>query len=167
MTTPAESNTPESNASRVTVDEAPDRVARRSIVVQAAASDVFDLLADPRRHGEFDGSGTVQNSRSSAPDRLSLGSKFAMDMKMFVPYKMTNEVVEFVENEAIAWRHVGGHIWRYTLEPDASGGTKVTEEFDWRPAKAPLFLKVMNAPTKNAVAIEKTLARLAALVEPG
>ena len=52
-------------------------------------------------------------------------------MKLVVPYRMTNEVVEFVENETIAWRHLGGHIWRYRLD-EVDGGTKITEEFDWR-----------------------------------
>ena len=133
-------------------------------VIPASADKIFDLLADPARHHDIDGSGTVQNSRSSAPDRLSLGSKFAMDMKMFVPYKMTNEVVEFVENDTIAWRHMGGHIWRYRLET-LDGGTKITEEFDWRPSRAPFFLKLMNSPAQNGEAIEKTLERLAGIVD--
>ena len=148
----------------VSVDDAPDRVERRSIVVDAAASTVFDVLADPSRHHEFDGSGTVQASRPSAPERLSEGAKFGMEMKLVVPYRMTNEVVEFVENETIAWRHLGGHIWRYRLD-EADGGTKITEEFDWRTSKAPPFLKLTGAPGRNATSIEKTLERLAVLVD--
>ena len=148
----------------VSIDDAPDRVERRSIVVDAAPSAVFDLLADPSRHHEFDGSGTVRESHDSAPSRLSQGARFGMDMKWFVPYKMTNEVVEFVENDTIAWRHMGGHIWRYRLET-LDGGTKITEEFDWRPSRAPFFLKLMNSPAQNDVAIEKTLERLAGIVD--
>ncbi len=148
----------------VSVDEAPDRVERRSIVVDAAPDVIFDLLANPSRHNEFDGSGTVQASRDSAPERLSEGAKFGMEMKLVVPYRMTNEVVEFVENDTIAWRHLGGHIWRYRLE-EIDGGTKITEEFDWRTSKAPPFLKLMGYPAKNATSIEKTLERLATLVD--
>ena len=149
----------------VSVDDAPDRVERRSIVIDATTSAIFDMLADPSRHHEFDGSGTVRASRDSAPERLSEGAKFGMDMKLVVPYRMTNEVVEFVENETIAWRHLGGHIWRYRLD-EIDGGTKVTEEFDWRTAKAPPFLKLTGAPSRNATSIEKTLVRIAALVGP-
>jgi hypothetical protein len=149
----------------VQIEDAPDRVERRSIVVDASGADIFALLADPSRHQEFDGSGTVRDAASSAPSRLSMGAKFGMKMNWFVPYKMTNEVVEFTENTAIAWRHVGGHIWRYTLD-EIDGGKenvrcKVTEEFDWRPSKAPILLKVMGAPGSNGDAIEKTLVRLA------
>jgi len=147
----------------VIVEDAPERVERRSVVVDASPSEVFDLLADPSRHHEFDGSGTVRESRVSAPPRLSPGAKFGMKMKYGVPYRITNTVVDFVEDEVIAWRHLGRHVWRYTLEATADGRTKVTEEFDWRPAIFPPGLKLINAPTDNAVAIEKTLARLAEL----
>ncbi|MEL6893289.1 MAG: SRPBCC family protein [Actinomycetota bacterium] len=149
----------------IVVEEAPDRVERRSVVVDAPASVIFDLLADPRRHVEIDGSGTVRDAQLNAPARLSAGAKFGMKMKMGVPYPMTNTVVEFVENERIAWRHVGRHIWRYTLEPlDGGARTRVTEEFDWRPAVFPPALQAIGAPARNATAIEATLRRLAQAV---
>ena len=101
-----------------------------SRVIAASPEAIFDLLADPDQHHVIDGSGTVQAARSGNPTRLTLGAKFGMDMKMGVPYKITNEVVELEENRRIAWRHFGHHIWRYELEP-VEGGTKVTESFDW------------------------------------
>jgi uncharacterized protein YndB with AHSA1/START domain len=148
----------------VAIEESPERVERRSIVVDAPAQTVFDVIADPRRHHEFDGSGTVRSSRSSAPARLEAGAKFGMNMKIGVPYRMTNTVVEFTEGESVAWRHLGGHVWRYGVEP-VDGGTKITEEFDWRTSRIPALLKLMKAPSGNAEAIEKTLTRLADLVE--
>ncbi|MEP1126103.1 MAG: SRPBCC family protein [Ilumatobacter sp.] len=147
--------------SDVIVEEAPDRVERRSVVVNATPSEVFDLLADPRRHHEIDGSGTVREAGLSAPERLSPGAKFGMKMKYGVPYTITNTVVDFVEDELIAWRHLGKHVWRYRLEALDGGGTKVTEEFDWRTAIFPPALKLIGAPADNAAAIEKTLTRLA------
>ncbi len=144
----------------VVVEDAPDRVERRSIVVNATPEEIFELLADPRRHHEIDGSGTVQASKLEAPPRLSAGAKFGMKMKLGVPYTITNTVVDFVENKQISWRHLGRHVWRYTLEA-VDGGTKVTEEFDWRPALFPPGLKLINAPRDNAESIEKTLVRLA------
>lgn len=137
----------------------PKKIVSRSTVVPASAEAVFNLLADPRRHHEIDGSGSVNAAQVDAPERLSLNAKFGMNMKKGVPYKMTNTVVEFDNNKLIGWRHVGGHIWRYILEP-VDGGTKVTEQFDWNTNRAPLMLKVMNAEKANAKAIEKTLENL-------
>jgi hypothetical protein len=102
----------------------------------------------------------VKAARVNAPERLSLGAKFSMDMRIVLPYKMTNEVVEFEEGKQIGWRHFGGHIWRYILEP-VEGGTKVTEQFDWNTNKSPLMLKVMKAVDNNSKSIQKTLDNLA------
>jgi hypothetical protein len=137
------------------------KIISRSIIVPAPAHDIFELLADPRRHGEIDGSGSVKSAHDNAPLRLSLGATFGMDMRIGVPYRITNTVVEFEEDRRIAWRHLGGHVWRYVLEP-TEGGTRVTEEFDWENNRAPLFLKIMRAQKNNTVAIEKTLQNLKA-----
>jgi len=144
-----------------TTDNPPERVERAVRFVAAQPQEVFDLLADPSKHALIDGSGSVRGALDASPDRLELGSKFGMSMKIGVPYKMTNEVVEFDEPTLIGWRHVGGHIWRYRLRP-VDGGTEVTEEFDWRPAKSATFLKLTGAPKKNAKSLEATLDLLAA-----
>jgi hypothetical protein len=137
----------------------PKKIVSRSTIVPASAEAIFNLLADPRRHHEIDGSGSVNAAQVDAPERLSLNAKFGMNMKKGVPYKMMNTVVEFEDNKLIGWRHIGGHIWRYILEP-VDGGTKVTEQFDWNTNRAPLMLKLMNAEKANAKAIEKTLENL-------
>ena len=140
----------------------PRRIVSVSRIVKATPQQIFDLLADPGKHSTFDGSGSVKAAQSTAPSRLSLGAKFGMDMKIGMPYKITNEVVEFDEPNRIAWCHMGGHVWRYILEP-AEGGTKVTKQFDWNTSKSPLVLRLMNAPARNKKSIEATLERLAAL----
>jgi hypothetical protein len=137
----------------------PAKIVSRSTVVPAPAQMIFDLLADPRRHGEIDGSGSIQSAQINAPERLSLDATFGMQMKIGVRYKITNTVVEFEEGKTIAWRHFGGHIWRYILEP-VDGGTKVTEQFDWNKSKSPLVLKLRKSPQENAKSIEKTLENL-------
>ena len=137
----------------------PAKIVSRSTIVPAPAHMIFDLLADPRRHGEIDGSGSIQSAQINAPERLSLNATCGMQMKIGVRYKITNTVVEFEENKTIAWRHFGGHIWRYILEP-ADGGTKVTEQFDWNTSKSPLILKLRKSPQDNAKSIEKTLENL-------
>ena len=137
----------------------PAKVVSRSTIVPAPAQMIFDLLADPRRHNEIDGSGSVQSAQINAPERLSLNATFGMQMKIGLSYKITNKVVEFEEGKTIGWRHFGGHIWRYILEP-VDGGTKVTEQFDWNKSKSPLILKLRKSPQDNAKSIEKTLENL-------
>jgi len=139
----------------------PKKVLSATKVVPATPQQIFDLLADPAQHPTIDGSGSVRKAQSSAPTRLSLGARFGMDMKIGVPYKITNEVVEFDEPKQIGWRHFGGHIWRYILEP-VDGGTRVTEQFDWNKSKSPLVLKLQGALNKNQKSMEATLERLAA-----
>ena len=127
--------------------------------VSAAPGLIFEVLADPRQHSKIDGSGSVKAARVSAPPRLSLDAKFTMDMKIGVPYKMTNTVVEFEENRRIAWRHLGGHIWRYILEP-VDGGTKVVEQFDYNGSKSVLILKLRGSMKSNEKFMTKTLENL-------
>jgi uncharacterized protein YndB with AHSA1/START domain len=141
-----------------------DRQVSRDVVVDAPPSAVFALLADPREHGRFDGSGTVR-SAIAGPERLALGARFGMSMRIGVPYTINNEVVEFEEDRRIAWRHAGHHRWRYELEPVGEGATKVTETFDWSGARIPKLLELVGYPARNARAIEATLPRLKACVE--
>ncbi len=129
-------------------------------VVTASPDMIFDFLADPRNHSLIDGSGTVRDAQAGVPARLSLGAKFGMQMKFGVPYKITNEVVEFVASKQISWRHMGGHVWRYILEP-ISGGTKVTEQFDYTNSKSALVLRLAMYPSRNKKSIIKTLDNLA------
>lgn len=135
-----------------------------SIEITAPAAQIFDLLARPGKHALFDGSGTVVGN-ASGPERLTLGSKFGMGMKIKVPYRIKNEVVEFDEGTRIAWRHFGGHRWRYELQPIDEQTTLVTETFDGSTARFPPSLKLMNAYENNEKAIAKTLVRMKALME--
>ena len=106
-------------------------------VVHAPAAEIFSLLADPTRHHEFDGSGTVRGAKGSTGP-VGLGDRFGMSMKMGLPYSMENTIIEFERDRRIAWRttgptrigrHVGGRVWRYELEP-TDDGTLVRESWD-------------------------------------
>ena len=81
-------------------------------------------------------------------------------MHWHLPYKILNEVVELEEGRRIAWRHFGGHVWRYELEPVDAQRTRVTETFDAGPSRAPLVLLLMQAQKRNQADIERTLDRL-------
>lgn len=139
------------------------RVVSVSRVIDSSPEVIFEVLADPARHGEIDGSGMVQNVRGQS-QRLALGSTFGMDMKIGpLPYRISNRVVEFEDGRLIAWAHFGGHRWRYELEP-VDGGTKVTESFDWSTSKLPQAIELAGYPKRHPANMEATLARLAALV---
>jgi uncharacterized protein YndB with AHSA1/START domain len=136
-------------------------------VVPAPAERIFDLLADPRRHRDIDGSGTLVQA-VEGPERLSLGAVFGMDMRIGGPYRMTNTVVEFEEGRRIAWqprpahalagRAIGGRIYRYELTP-VEGGTLVRETWDIRQERVPPLLWALRPLVKRS--LETTLDRLA------
>ncbi|MEU0465745.1 MULTISPECIES: SRPBCC family protein [unclassified Amycolatopsis] len=134
-------------------------------IVAAPPEKIFELLADPSKHPLIDGSGTVLAAQSGGPERLTLGSRFGMDMKMGANYKILNTVVEFDENRLIAWRHFNGHRWRWQLKPLEDGSTEVTETFDWSTARIPLLIDLSFFPRKNKQAIDKTLDRLVKLFQ--
>ena len=137
----------------------PSKIVSVERVVPSPPGAIFDLLADPRRHHEIDGSGSVKGAQVDAPERLGLGAQFGMNMRMGAPYKIDNTVVEFEEGRRIAWRHIGGHVWRYLLEP-VTGGTKVTEQFDMNTSRSVTALRLIRAPQRNKAAMEKTLDNL-------
>ncbi len=142
-----------------------DRVESRTRLVAAPPQAIFDLLADPAAHATFDGSGTVRASGDEQPERLELGSKFGMKMRVGMPYRITSTVVEFDEPHLIAWRHLGRHVWRYRLR-EVDGGTEVTEEFDWGAGISPKVLQLAGYPARNGRGIEATLQNLVDLFAP-
>lgn len=134
-------------------------------IIPARPEAIFEVLADPARHPEMDGSGTVRRARGN-PARLSAGARFAMDMRQVVPYRITNRVVEFDEGRRIAWRHWGGHVWRFELEP-TNGGTSVTQTFDWSTSRLPPFIELVGYPARHRPNMERTLERLERIATTG
>lgn len=128
-------------------------------IIAAPRTHIFDVIANPAMHSVIDGTRSVLAPRSDAPERLSLGATFGMDMKRGAKYRITNTVVEFVEGEKIAWRHFAGHVWRYEFF-DVANGTRVVETFDYSGARCKICLKVAGFPAKNRAAMIETLARL-------
>ena len=115
----------------VSVVDAGPRQVSRSVEVAAPAAELFALVADPRRHHELDGSGTVRDN-ISAPAKLVAGAKFSTKMRMFgVPYRITSTVTALKPDELIEWRHPYGHHWRWEFESLSPTSTRVTETFDY------------------------------------
>jgi len=136
-------------------------------VIPASPEAIFDLLADPTRHRDIDGSGTVGAAKGPS-QRLVLGSEFGMSMKMGIPYSMVSTVVEFDENRRIAWQTrgptrlgawAGGRIWRYEIEP-VEGGSLVRESWDISQESAITKPLVRMGGGKTREHMAATLARI-------
>lgn len=146
----------------IKVDAGPRRIARQALV-RAPAAEVFALVADPYRHPELDGSGTVRPGSVSGPRILSAGARFTVGMKQYgVPYNITSTVTAFEADQLLEWQHPAGHRWRWELTETEPGITQITETFDYSTAKAPRLLEILGQPGKNAIGITKTLQALQA-----
>jgi uncharacterized protein YndB with AHSA1/START domain len=139
--------------------------------IPAPPEAIFALIADPSRHRDIDGSGTVRDAKEP-PQRLELGSRFGMSMRMGVPYSMVSTVIEYEPDRRLAWqttgptaigRHVGGRIWRYELEP-RDGGTLVKESWDITQESSFTRPLVRQAAKKTRENMAKTLERIEQLV---
>lgn len=148
------------------IDTGNPQIKSARITINAPASKIFELLVDPKRHRDFDGTETIQ-SNVSGPDRLSLGSKFGMHMKLGIHYRILNKVVEFEEGKHIAWSHLGRWRWKYDLRSISPTQTEVTETFDGTTSISQAWLKMRKAYPWTQIAVAKTLVRLKALAEAG
>jgi hypothetical protein len=123
----------------------PVAVSRR---IAAPAGAIFQILADPVRHIELDGSGMLRGAVTRSPV-TRVGDVFVMRMyfEALGDYEMNNHVVEFERDRRIGWepesgnghRDAGGrwgHRWSYELTPDGPDATVVTETYDCSRAPA-------------------------------
>jgi uncharacterized protein YndB with AHSA1/START domain len=141
-------------------------------LIPAAPSAIFALVADASRHPEIDGSGTVREVKTGAPQKLSLGATFGMSMKMGIGYSMVSTVIEYEEDRRIAWQSrppgfpgklAGGRIWRYELEP-AEGGTLVRESWDISEDRQRMFLRRGSLAKHTATSMGSTLEKIEEIV---
>ena len=157
-----------------------------STTVDASAEQVFNVLADPTAHAAIDGSGWVREPVDGAP-LTATGQMFRMGMyhdnHPNKHYEMANRVEVFDRPHAIAWqpgaqaRHIpgrtdtdddtvefGGWFWRYDLEPEGAGKTKVTLTYDWSAVPEPREMEFPPFPVQH---LENSLANLAKLAVSG
>jgi uncharacterized protein YndB with AHSA1/START domain len=153
----------------------PVKVTRR---IKAEPAAVFDVLSDPSRHPEIDGSGMLRSTSASAI--TGVGDEFSMAM-YFEPlggdYVMINRVVEFEPNRRIGWEPAPGdaksarngeiamgarvgHRWSFELTDDTEGSTIVTEIFDCSEAPASLRQAIDDGRYWEGAMVE-TLTRIA------
>jgi len=151
----------------------------------APAHDIFQFLANPARHRELDGSGSLRGAVSTAMIS-GVGDVFVMKMYFahLGDYEMNNHVVEYAQDRRIGWEPEAGrghpaaapdsgqssrwgHRWSYQLTPDGPDATVVTEIYDC--SRAPEDERAqMDNGNVWAESMAKTLERLDALcARPG
>ena len=148
----------------ISVVDAGPRQVSRSVEVAAPAAELFAYVADPRRHLEVDGSGTVCEN-ITAPAKLATGERFSTKMRMLgLPYRITSTVTAVKPGALIEWRHPFGHRWRWEFDEISPTLTRVTETFDFRHAgrvkNALNYYTLTGFVKSNARGIEATLAKL-------
>src|SRR5580658_6843513 len=125
----------------------PVEVSRR---IEAPAALIFEILANPQRHTDFDGSDMLRGAVFNRPIS-DVGDTFTMKMnRLGRDYLMVNYVVEFDPDRRVSWEPAPGDVataggdpskvgipagyrWGFRLTPDGDDATVVTEVFDCGP----------------------------------
>ena len=142
-----------------------------SIDVDSSAEELWEIAADPHRHHELDGSGTVRSS-ARGPERLNEGDTFSVRMRRFgFPYALRLRVTESrpprgAETGVVEWRQPTGHRWRWEFTPHdgdpQSDPTRVTESYDASRQLPPVraVLSRLKVEAENSRSIRASLRRL-------
>ncbi|MDF2976858.1 MAG: hypothetical protein K0S40_1586 [Actinomycetospora sp.] len=109
-----------------------------SDTVDAPVERVFALLADPDRHPDLDGSGTVRASHTHLAI-TEVGDVFVMEMEHPERgrYTVENHVVRYEPDQALAWAPAkpgaqpSGHVWSWEFTPTDDDHTVVSHTHDW------------------------------------
>lgn len=143
-----------------------------SRVVDADPHTVFELLADPRRHPELDGSGLLRAAPTAVPIR-AVGDAFVMELysERTGAYRSRSVVVRFEPDRAVGWspgpvdEEPFGHTYTYTLEPEDPARTRVTQTYDWSAVSDPRLRD--RLPLISREALVDSLDRLAVVLASG
>ena len=138
--------------------------------IDAPTQDVFDVLSNPERHPELDGSGFVISDEKT--DRITgTGQVFRMNMTgdhMGGDYQTDNTVTGYDPNHLLAWQTAPadtdppGWEWTWELTARGSDATDVRLTYDWSRVTDPGLLKKVSFPLVNQQQLEDSLANLAA-----
>lgn len=140
--------------------------------IQASSADVFEVLSNPERHPELDGSGFVISDEKS--NRIQgTGDVFTMNMTgdhMGGDYRTDNYVTGFSPNQLLAWQTAPagqeppGWQWVWELVADGSDATLVRLTYDWSNVTDPELLEKISFPLVSEVQLEDSLDNLSQAV---
>ena len=136
--------------------------------INASTDAVFDVLSNPVRHVELDGSGFVQSGEKV--DRIQqTGDLFVMNMAgdhMGGEYQTDNHVVGYSPNQLLAWKTAPagteppGWQWVWELESQGSDRTVVRHTYDWSDVTDQQLLEKVGFPLVTEEQMQDTLQRL-------
>ncbi len=136
--------------------------------INAPTDALFDVLTNPDRHKELDGSGFIQ--AVSRGDRITgVGDVFTMDMvgdHMGGEYQTDNHVVGYDENRLVAWQTAPagtepkGWQWVWELESQGSDQTLVRHTYDWSNVTDEALLAKELFPLVGQEQLEDSVQRL-------
>ncbi|RLV50233.1 polyketide cyclase [Nocardioides mangrovicus] len=144
-----------------------------SRTINASSDAVFDVLSNPHRHTELDGSGFVKGLVRG--DRITAtGQQFRMDMEgdhMGGEYETDNLVTAFDANKMIGWQTAPagqeppGWEWLWELHSTGSDSTDVTLTYDWSKVTDQGLLDKVGFPLVSEEQLDDSLNRLAEAVD--
>lgn len=140
--------------------------------IDAAATEIFDVLSLPQRHVELDGSGFVRSVDHG--DRITaVGQTFTMNMTgdhMGGDYQTDNHVTGYDAGRLLAWQTAPagtepkGWQWVWELEPQGPDSTLVRLTYDWSAVTDQALLEKVGFPLVSEDDLEDSLNNLAAAV---
>ena len=140
--------------------------------IQASTDAVFDVLTNPERHVELDGSGFLRSDDRS--NRIQqVGDVFTMDMyaeAMGGEYRTENHVTGFAPDKLLAWKTAPagteppGWEWVWELEPQGPNATLVRHTYDWSEVTDKKTLEKVKFPLVSEKQLADALSNLAAAV---
>ncbi|MCK0516805.1 SRPBCC domain-containing protein [Williamsia sp. DF01-3] len=138
--------------------------------IDAPVDAVFDVLSNPERHQELDGSGFIRGVDHA--DRIQqVGEVFTMNMQgdhMGGEYKTDNHVSGYAKDKLLAWKTAPagteppGWEWLWELESQGPNETLVRHTYDWSKVTDKKLLEQVKFPLVTEDQLADTLARLAA-----
>ena len=149
-------------------DMEPERIVSATRAISASADQIFELIAEPSRHQEWDGNGNVA---SAAPGQRvhQVGDVFKTTLTGGEVRE--NHIVEFIEGSQIAWlpaeprKQPPGHRWRFELSQVNPTLTTVTHTYDWTALTD--SKRLVRARATTADMLRASLDRLAQLAQFG
>ncbi len=140
--------------------------------IDASAADIFDVLSNPKRHPELDGSGFIRSDEKA--ERIkAVGDVFRMNMEgphMGGEYQTDNTVSGLDHNKLIAWKTAPadtdppGWEWLWELDPQGPDSTEVTLTYDWSKVTDKKILSMVSFPLISKEELEDSLGNLASCV---